>query len=366
MNKIKKLALLFGSTPLTLFSLGLMMILVVMGTLAQAKVGVFETQKQFFNSVWVWSRPWGPIRIPLFPGGLAVGALWMLNLTASFVSRFQYRKNDFGILITHAGLALLLLGQFLTQMGSRENLLEIREGETKSFLESPRDHELAVFTTFDEHSDQVVSIPDGFFKTNKRLNLPGLSLYFVVREVVPNAELVPERDGWSARPLPVGTGDDASNNLAVKLEALYEKGSLGTRLLSLSMPETTILDTRGQAYQLILRRRRTPLPFSLTLKDFRHDVYPGTDIPKNFSSLIRLEYPANNESRDALIYMNHPLRYQGLAFYQSGYGENSTLSILQVVDNPAWLWPYLSCFLISIGLMIQFTLHLYTFARKRS
>ena len=90
-------------------------------------------------------------------------------------------------------------------------------------------------------------------------------------------------------------------------------------------------------------RHRKYLPYAFTLKQFRHDVYPGTDIPKNFSSLVQEVNPSRSESREVLIYMNQPLRYEGKAFYQASFGKGDTLSVLQVVENPGWLLPYISC-----------------------
>ncbi len=58
-----------------------------------------------------------------------------------------------------------------------------------------------------------------------------------------------------------------------------------------------------------------------------------------------------------LIYMNQPLRYDGKAFYQASYGKGDTLSILQVVSNPGWLLPYISCALITLGLLIALRHH---------
>jgi hypothetical protein len=107
-----------------------------------------------------------------------------------------------------------------------------------------------------------------------------------------------------------------------------------------------------------MRLRRYFLPYSITLKEFRHDVYPGTDIPKNFSSLVHISHPAKGEERDVLIYMNQPLRYEGLTFYQASYGKEGKLSILQVVQNPGWTLPYISCALVTLGLLIHFGLTL--------
>ena len=108
------------------------------------------------------------------------------------------------------------------------------------------------------------------------------------------------------------------------------------------------------------------LPYTLTLEDFKHDVYPGTDIPKNFSSLVRLQNPARGEDRNVLIYMNQPLRYDGKAFYQASFGKGDTLSILQVVENPGWLIPYISCVLVTLGLLVHFAISLRRGLRRAS
>jgi hypothetical protein len=64
--------------------------------------------------------------------------------------------------------------------------------------------------------------------------------------------------------------------------------------------------------------------------------------------------------------MNNPLRYGGETFYQSGYDErDDKVTILQVVRNPGWLTPYVSCALISLGLAVQFLGRLVAFVRRR-
>ena len=90
-------------------------------------------------------------------------------------------------------------------------------------------------------------------------------------------------------------------------------------------------------------------PFSLHLVEFKHDRYPGTDIPKNFSSRVRLQRPDTGEDREVLIYMNNPLRYAGETFYQASFDRDDQGTILQVVRNPSWLTPYFSCVLVAPG-----------------
>src|SRR5690242_20137337 len=90
-----------ASVRLTLVIIGLSMTLVVIGTLAQVAIGTFAAQKAFFNSFIVYNA-WSPsIRIPIFPGGLTLGFLWLINLTAAFITRLHWREP--GNFITHAG-----------------------------------------------------------------------------------------------------------------------------------------------------------------------------------------------------------------------------------------------------------------------
>jgi hypothetical protein len=129
----------------------------------------------------------------------------------------------------------------------------------------------------------------------------------------------------------------------------------------------------GKQFAFALRPERVYHPFSLTLLKATHSVYPGTDIPKDFRSRVRLQNPQTGENREVEIYMNAPLRYAGLTFYQYQMtaGEAAQQagvmpsSVLQVVRNPAWLTPYLGCALVAAGLVTQFLFHLVGFISKR-
>jgi hypothetical protein len=70
-------------------------------------------------------------------------------------------------------------------------------------------------------------------------------------------------------------------------------------------------------------------------------------------------------NRDVLIYMNHPLRYRGETFYQAGFQQDDSASILQVVHNPSFIAPYIACVIVAAGLLIQFGYHLVGFSRRR-
>ena len=135
--------------------------------------------------------------------------------------------------------------------------------------------------------------------------------------------------------------------------------------MHLRVGDTKNYSESDRAYELQLQPKRFYLPFSLHLLEFRHDVYEGTDIPKNYSSRLLLDRPDTGEHREVLIYMNNPLRCTGWTFYQAGFDMDDQGTILQVVKNPGWLTPYLACGLIAMGLIVQFLSHLIPFLRRR-
>jgi hypothetical protein len=150
------------------------------------------------------------------------------------------------------------------------------------------------------------------------------------------------------------------------VEITAPEGPLGIWLASphLGMPQT--FQAGGKTWEVALRSQRHYYPFTLTLEKFSFDRYPGTEIPKNFSSRIQVKSDNGQDDRSVLIYMNSPLRYGGMTFYQSGFEKSETTTILQVVRNPSWQLPYIACIMMGVGLIIQFGFSLGAFFRKRA
>jgi hypothetical protein len=93
--------------------------------------------------------------------------------------------------------------------------------------------------------------------------------------------------------------------------------------------------------------------------------YPNSDKPKEFASKVQVLGRNGQEERDVTISMNAPLRHRGETFYQSGVLEGGKGTILQVVQNPGWIMPYVSCFLVSLGMIVHFGIQLVEFLRRR-
>jgi hypothetical protein len=147
--------------------------------------------------------------------------------------------------------------------------------------------------------------------------------------------------------------------------------SLGTYLLSAELLRPQPLVLGDKAYDIALRFKRTYKPYTIHLIEARHDVYQGTEVAKNFSSRILVIDPERKEKREVMISMNSPLRYRGETFYQQDMGAVPGVSGpvattgLQVVRNPGWLMPYISCAMVSIGMMVHFGLHLRKFLEAK-
>jgi hypothetical protein len=377
---LDRLIRFFTSLRLTVVCLALALLLVFFGTLAQVDSGLYKAQNEFFRSFFVY---WGPKgdswKVPVFPGGYLIGGVLLINLLASQFQRFVFTASKIGLWMVHVGLILLLLGQLLTDLLSRESTLHLREGEARNYSETDREAELAVSDVTDPATDKVVAIPQGVLASEKNIHPGDLPFTVEVKQFFANS-VVQDRAVDAAQPpaatqgigpratvkeLPRVTEMDRRDVPSAVVEVVTPQGSLGTWLVSEYVEQPQRFTLNNRTYQLALRLRRHYKPYSIQLLKFQHDVYAGTDIPKNFSSRVLLQRPATGEKREVLIYMNSPLRYAGETYYQSGFDPDNHGTILQVVHNPSWLTPYLSCVLVGLGLVVQFATHLLGFTRKR-
>ncbi|MBA3650318.1 MAG: cytochrome c biogenesis protein ResB [Chthoniobacterales bacterium] len=371
-----------SSLRLTVVCLGLGMLLIFLGTLAQVHLGIHAVQARYFQSLIIFWSPLGANwKIPVLPGGYLLGTVLLLNLIAAHAVRFQLTKKKIGIILLHFGVILLLIGQLLTGLFARETQMRIDEGQTAGYSEAPREVELAVIDKTDPNFDQVVAIPEAVLTRDGTIQNPTLPFALEIRQFMGNTHLAMRSQVPRARPSLATTGfgpnivveeaprtvkDDERDLSAAYVEVNGVQGSLGTWLVSNAIPDAQPFTINGHTYELVMRQRRFYKQFALTLLDFTHDQYAGTDIPKNFSSRVRLVDLERNENREVLISMNDPLRYRGFTFYQSGFDNNDKTTILQVVKNPAMLLPYIACGLVAAGLLAQFSMHLFGFVRKRA
>lgn len=376
------LAANLASLRLTVALLLLSLVMIFVATLDQVHLGVWGVQKKYFHAFLVLAKvPGTELSVPIFPGGYLLGGALLLNLVTAHAYRFSLSWRKSGIWLVHFGLILLLIGEGLSGLMQRDGQVRLDVGQTRRYVESFRENELAVTDATDPGFDQVIAIPMARLKGEAAIQHPKLP--FVLRPVAfyPNAMVrtrgerpnapasmatMGDGPGMIVEPAPITYKPDESNWPAGFVELTGPEGSLGIWLVSAMLEEPQTFTYQGHTWQLALRSRRDYLPFTVTLDKFTHDIYPGTDIPKNFASTIRLRSDDGRDDRAVLISMNNPLRYGGFAFYQAGYANNDRTSVLEAVRNPSWRLPYFSCAVIALGLLLQFGISLLGFFRKRA
>jgi hypothetical protein len=265
-------------------------------------------------------------------------------------------------------------------MFQRETHMRLVEGHASNYSESAFYHELAIMDTSHPEHDTVIAIPEQLLATRSHVSHPALPFTLHIRKYFPNSRLAnrepndtsepPATQGFgptlAVREVPLATRSDEKNLPSAIIEFSGEGAPKGTWLVSTLMNQPQSFTHAGKEWKLLFRPVRVYKPFSIELIKFTHEKYPGTEIPKNFASRVRVINHQTGENREVLIYMNNPLRYGGQTFYQGSYDPNDPrVSILQVVRNPGWLTPYIACLLVGLGLTLHFMLTLFNFTRAQ-
>lgn len=412
-----RLVKFFTSLQLTVVLLAFAIILVFVGTLAQVDEGLYQAQTRYFRAWFVVGLDLFGHDVPLIlPGGYLIGTMLLVNLLAAHLYRFQLSVKKLGIQLAHAGVILLLVGQLATDMLAHESQMQFFQGQTKSYSESDHKSELIFSCPVSADTSQVVSIPVSLLAAGGVIRNPLLPFTIKVKQFWKNsnaqfrAPMVPNGPplatngvalNFDFHPAPEVKTMDEKNVPAALIELAGPRGSLGQWVVSdwtgddamvndlqqtyaqqvgAAMAQTIIAElvspqfvtVDGKKYTFFMRPERSYFPFSLTLLKATHTVYEGTDIPRDFRSVVQLQNPATGENRQVEISMNHPLRYGGLTFYQYQMDAGQAAaaagrvpsSVLQVVHNPGWLTPYIGCGMVGAGLVIQFMFHLVGFIKK--
>ncbi len=397
---VRKTMLVLGSLRVTVVVFALSMVLVFCGTLAQKDASMLTVVGKYFRSFFVWIElriffptpkpPLKPIHgsIP-FPGGWLIGAVLLVNVLAAHIVRFRYTWKRLGIVLTHAGIILLMSGELITGLFAVEANLTVLEGSSCNYLEERDKVEFAVVDTSDPNSDRHIIVPENVLKRRARVSNEELPFDLEVIKYMSNSDLVDLEEpdpknlattGYGLKYKAVdkkenaGADSEAGRDLASAYVRLLNKETgqeIDTHLVSILIsavpgrPEQKV-QVGDKTYTVSLRFKRVYKPYTVSLLKFDSDYYPGTSIPKNYSSLVHFTDSSRGVDTTVLIKMNQPLRYQGETFFQADWTRHAKGTVLQVVRNPGWLLPYVSCTLVAIGLLMHFGMYLMTFLQRRA
>ena len=275
-----------------------------------------------------------------------MGGLLILNLSAAYLTRFQWSFRKMGIQFIHLGVIMLLIGQLATQALQEESRMQINKGESKDYIERFHGVELVFSDVTDPNLTNVVTIPQDLLEKGGIIRSDDLPFKIKVKRFGVNCDFntLPEDTKTQGISSEITRGVAKTSNIQIseKAEDFSSDGlnfgylvfelvngseSLGTWLCishpggnhwwkqSAKLADLAFQPIRfaGKLWGVSLRNEREYLPYSIELLGIENEFYQGTDIPFNFESDVVLKMEGN-QSRRALVYMNTPLRHAGKLF----------------------------------------------------
>ncbi len=120
---------------------------------------------------------------------------------------------------------------------------------------------------------------------------------------------------------------------------------------SLAVPDTVPVPLGNGVLKLAYGAMPVGLPFSIYLRDFQLDRYPGSQSPSSFASEVVLLDPEQGINENLRIFMNNTLTHRGFKFFQSSYDTDEKGTILSVNHDFWGTWiSYLGYFLLFVGI----------------
>jgi hypothetical protein len=325
------------SSPRSLFFLlPAFMLVLIVGTLAQKNMGLFPATKIFFHS-------WPALTI-LF--------LITLNTVAHFITQTRWEKKQLGTILVHWGVILLLIGGAFSLVMKREGFVVLRHGLPTATMIDYHDRVLTLMK--DNQTAQILLHTE----LSENLELwPGVRIRQIIRNAQPAEKSATEKNAkclglaceYKLTALEAKL-DDEANQMGLVLD-VDGREAFVTEFMNPSLD----LPSEKDSISIFFQRVTNPLPFELTLNRFEQTTWPGSDTAKSYRSEMTLL--SEGVRNPATVEMNSPLRHLHYTLYQASVlnlPNGETASVLNVVYNPAWLFPYAASLLLFLG----FALHM--------
>ncbi len=386
-TRFLKLISSFGLACVVLF---LFFILTLLGTLEQVEHGLYETQKRYFDSLFVWYDI-AEVELPLIPGVRLLMWVLFFNMLSAAILKMRKGWKGAGLLIAHFGILLLLVGGAIGLQFKNYGAMMIWEGDKASEFESYTEWQLDIIPVDEDGKGaEALVIPavqiDRIGSGDTQVFTSGeLPFDVVVHGREKNSIPIPagapmsvsmkgkEIDGYklmSNKP-----AKQAEQNLPGMYVSFPDSGKTEGSEAEVILwggdvaPYTVEKD--GKRWTVKLVKEKWRVPFEIKLRDFHFEYFPGTQKARVYrSDVTKIE---NGVERDVRISMNKPLRHKGYTFFQSSFGPSGSddkgdqrmYTVLAVMQNPADHWPLASLIVSGVGLLIHFMIKLWTYLKKQ-
>ena len=341
MNKIVSF---FSSMFFTVLLLMMFAISIAYATFIENDYGTETAQALIYQAWW--------FELLLFVG--------VINLVGSVVRYKLINRKKWAILMFHLAFILIIIGAGVTRYFGFEGSMHIREGESTnqivsdaSYIDlkaSTNNHEVRCLT-------KVKFTPNTNNYYKETIEVDGKKVTVENELFVANATetSIPDASGNSVpalAQLPTGSGQDGLDAFTAVITSGTEtrKVNVFGRNGAISQPKGVTVNgvNLSISYGSVVRQ----LPFSIHLRDFQIERYPGSMSPSSYASEITLKDPGASVERPFRIFMNNILKYQGYRFFQSSFDQDEKGTVLSV-NHDYWgtLISYLGYFFMALGMV---------------
>jgi cytochrome c-type biogenesis protein CcsB len=208
------------------------------------------------------------------------------------------------------------------------------------FMTSAKDIQETTMAT-----QETVTFPAGDTLVAKKMFLYGYGDYkFLIRNFYPSAS-------YTAVKSQSQTNEDA---VMIQISDGINQQTVPVFGHSGVAPDTVSVPLGNGTLKLAYGSLPITVPFSIYLKDFQLERYPGSQSPSSFASEVVLNDPSINLSKDVRIFMNNTLTYKGYKFFQSSYDQDEKGTVLSVNHDFWGTWvTYVGYILLVIGIILS-------------
>jgi cytochrome c-type biogenesis protein CcsB len=317
MNKIIDI---FFSFKTTLILLAMLALGATVATFIENDYGTSTARILVYNNIWYET----------------VMVLTAINLIG-MIRKFKMWKSPAKFLI-HTSFIIILIGAAITRYAGYEGIMHIREGERvdkmislEPYLQVTIEHNNKKY--YEEFALELSALGNDFSYS--------VDLDDKVLEIKHNSYTFAKKGKSSMGILNVDVSIDD------KIETLKLVGKRGVKS---GVIKTADID--GTKISMEYGSKELGLPFSIYLKDFKLDRYPGSNSPSSYASFVTV-FPENSQNYDYRIFMNQTMHEGNFLFFQSSYDQDEKGTILSVNNDPG-KWPtYLGYLLLTLGFVFN-------------
>lgn len=361
MTIARKLYQTLSGPKLLHYTMPILMVYLILGTVAQKYIGLYAATQTFFGApiIWIWQT------VPL-PGMPVIVALIFINLSCKLMFKSPWRWHRSGIILTHIGVMLLLLGGLFTSLFSSEGYIAFGQGE---HTQSVADYHIREFVVLDGENTPILRINHNDLHAGHVLEPENLPFTILIDEYCSNCEITAreyktENHIGMAQHMqlsPKALEKTDEENMAGLTFKVIQPDQMQIFVSLEEVPQIPEVEDGENTYRFALRRVRREFPFTIELVAFEKESHPGTAMAKAYRSTVLIK--DDDLQWESIISMNAPLRYKGYTFFQSSFSQTPQgyVSVLAVVWNAGRIFPYISGIVMCIGLLM----HLFIRARPK-